>query len=143
MDRLEELKNKYSSVLQVVQQQGVRLTHLHVQDNKLFLQGAAPSQDVKNNVWNQIKSVDASLSDITCDLNVDPSLAPPKTAAAAAPASATSSRTYRVQAGDTLSKIAKQFYGNANDYNRIFDANRDKLDNPDKIQVGQELIIPS
>lgn len=143
MDRLEELKNKYNSVLQVIQQQGVRLTHLHVQDNKLFLQGAAPSQDVKNNVWNQIKAVDGSLSDITCDLTVDPSIAPPKAAAAAAPASATSSRTYKVQAGDTLSKIAKQFYGNANDYNRIFDANRDKLDNPDKIQVGQELIIPS
>lgn len=143
MDRLEELKNKYNSVLQVIQQQGVRLAHLHVQDNKLFLQGAAPSQDVKNNVWNQIKAVDASLSDITCDLTVDPSVAPPKAAAAAAPASATSSRTYKVQAGDTLSKIAKQFYGNANDYNRIFDANRDKLDNPDKIQVGQELIIPS
>lgn len=143
MDRLEELKNKYNSVLQVIQQQGVRLAHLHVQDNKLFLQGAAPSQDVKNNVWNQIKAVDASLSDITCDLTVDPSVAPPKAAAAAATASATSSRTYKVQAGDTLSKIAKQFYGNANDYNRIFDANRDKLDNPDKIQVGQELIIPS
>ena len=143
MDRLEELKNKYNSVLQVIQQQGVRLAHLHVQDNKLFLQGAAPSQDVKNNVWNQIKAVDASLSDITCDLTVDPSVAPPKAAAAAAPASATSSRTYKVQAVDTLSKIAKQFYGNANDYNRIFDANRDKLDNPDKIQVGQELIIPS
>lgn len=143
MDRLEELKNKYSSVLQVIQQQGVRLTHLHVQDNKLFLKGAAPSQDVKNNVWNQIKAVDASLSDITCDLTVDPSIAPPKAAAAAAPASASSSRTYKVQPGDTLSKIAKQFYGNANDYNRIFDANRDKLDNPDKIQVGQELTIPS
>ena len=143
MDRLEELKSKYSSALQTIQQQGVRLTHLHVQDNKLFLQGAAPSQDVKNNVWNQIKAVDSSLSDITCDLNVDPSLAPPMAQAAAAPASAPSSRTYRVQPGDTLSKIAKQFYGNANDYNRIFNANRDKLDNPDKIQAGQELVIPS
>ncbi len=143
MDRLEELKNKYSSALQTIQQQGVRLAHLHVQDNKLFVQGAAPSQDVKNNVWNQIKAVDASLSDITCDLTVDPSLAPPMAQAAAAPASAPSSRTYKVQAGDTLSKIAKQFYGNANEYNRIFSANRDKLDNPDKIQVGQELVIPS
>lgn len=142
MDRLEELKTKYNSALQTIQQQGVRLTHLHVQDNKLFIQGAAPSQDVKNNVWNQIKAVDPSLGDITCDLTVDPSIAPPKTQAAAAPASSTG-RTYTVQAGDTLSKIAKQFYGNANDYNRIFDANRDKLDNPDKIQVGQQLVIPT
>ena len=48
-----------------------------------------------------------------------------------------------VQPGDTLSNIAKQFYGNPNDYNRIFTANRDKLSDPDKIQAGQELVIPS
>jgi nucleoid-associated protein YgaU len=143
MDRLEELKNKYNSVLQVIQQQGVRLTHLHVQDNKLFMQGAAPSQDVKNNVWNQIKAVDSSLSDINCDLTVDSSLAPPMAQAATAAGPTTASRTYKVQPGDTLSKIAKEFYGNANEYNRIFNANRDKLENPDKIQVGQELVIPS
>lgn len=143
MDRFEELKNKYSSVLQTIKQQGVRLSHLHVQDNKLFMQGAAPSQEVKNNVWNQIKAVDSSLSDITCDLTVDPSLAPPMAQAAAAGGPATGGRTYKVQPGDTLSKIAKDFYGNANEYGRIFDANRDKLNNPDKIQVGQELVIPS
>ncbi|MBV9936984.1 MAG: LysM peptidoglycan-binding domain-containing protein, partial [Acidobacteriaceae bacterium] len=45
--------------------------------------------------------------------------------------------------GDTLSKIAKEFYGNANDYNKIFEANQDKLTSPDRIQVGQELVIPS
>jgi nucleoid-associated protein YgaU len=144
MDRLEELKNKYRSALDTIQQKGVRLTHLHVQDNKLFIQGAAPSQEVKNEVWNQIKAVDSSYSDLTCDLTADPSIAPPMTQAAAASAGAgTSSRTYTVQAGDTLSKIAKQFYGNANDYNRIFEANRDKLKNPDQIQVGQQLVIPS
>jgi hypothetical protein len=38
--------------------------------------------------------------------------------------------------------IAKEFYGNANDYNCIFAANRDKLESPDKIQAGQELVIP-
>ena len=143
MDRLEELKNKYRSALNTIQQKGVRLTHLHVQDNKLFIQGAAPSEEIKNEVWNQIKAVDASYSDLTCDLTVDPSLAPQKAQAAAATASGGSGRTYKVQAGDTLSKIAKQFYGNANDYNRIFEANRDKLTNPDQIQVGQELVIPT
>ena len=144
MDRLEELKNKYRSVLDTIQQKGVRLTHVHVQDNKLFIQGAAPSQDIKNEVWNQIKAVDPSYSDLTCDLSVDPSIAPPKAqAAGAAAGGSTSPRTYKVQAGDTLSKIAKQFYGNANEYNRIFEANRDKLSNPDQIQVGQELVITS
>ena len=144
MDRLEELKNKYKGALDAIQQNGVRLSHLHVQDNKLFIQGTAPSEDAKNAVWNQIKAADKSYSDVTCDLTVDPSIAPaPQTQAAAATAGgAGSSQTYTVQAGDTLSKIAKQFYGNANDYNRIFEANRDKLQNPDKIQVGQELVIP-
>ena len=47
-----------------------------------------------------------------------------------------------MQSGDSLSKIAKQFYGNANDYNKIFEANRDKLNDPNKIQAGQELVIP-
>ena len=142
MDRLEELKNKYHSALDTIQQKGVRLTHLHVQDNKLFIQGAAPSEQVKNDVWNQIKAADSSYSDLTCDLTVDPSIAPAQ--AQAAPAGGSSGgRTYTVQPGDTLSKIAKQFYGDANQYNRIFEANRDKLQNPDKIQVGQELAIPT
>jgi|SRR5581483_7487625 len=143
MDRLEELKSKYRSVLDTIQQKGVRLTHLHVQENKLFMQGAAPSEEVKNDVWNQIKAVDSSYSDLTCDLQVDPSLAPQKAQAAAAAASGGSNpQSYTVQPGDTLSKIAKQFYGNANDYNRIFEANRDKLKNPDQIQAGQQLVIP-
>ena len=140
MDRLEELKNKYSGALATIQQKGVRLTHMHVQDNKLFLQGAAPSEDVKNEVWNQIKAADSTYSDLTCDLTVDPSLAPAQAQAAAAGAGA--SQTYKVQPGDTLSKIAKDFYGNANEYNRIFEANRDKLQSADKVQVGQELVIP-
>ena len=144
MDRLEELKNKYRSVLDMMSQKGVSLAHVHVQDNKLFIQGAAPSEQIKNDVWNQIKSVDSSYSDLTCDLSVDTSLAPPAAQAAAASASAASTgRTYKVQAGDTLSKIAKDFYGDANKYQRIFEANRDKLESPDKIRAGQELIIPS
>jgi len=48
-----------------------------------------------------------------------------------------------VKSGDTLSKISQQFYGKPNEYNRIFEANRDKLSDPDKIQPGQELTIPS
>lgn len=52
------------------------------------------------------------------------------------------SRTYIVQSGDTLSKIAKEYYGDAGRYMDIFNANKDKLTSPDKIQVGQELVIP-
>ena len=144
MDKLDELKAKYKSVLDTIQQKGVQLSHVHIQDNKLFIQGTAPSEDAKNAVWNAIKAVDTKYSDLTCDLSVDPSIAPAQTQSAAASAGGGgTSRTYTVESGDTLSKIAKQFYGNANDYNRIFEANRDKLQNPDKIQVGQELVIPS
>jgi nucleoid-associated protein YgaU len=47
-----------------------------------------------------------------------------------------------VKPGDSLSKIAKEFYGNANDYMRIFEANKEALNDPNKIQIGQELVIP-
>lgn len=51
------------------------------------------------------------------------------------------SRFYTVKSGDTLSKIAKEMYGNANEYNKIFEANRPLLSHPDKIYVGQVLRI--
>jgi nucleoid-associated protein YgaU len=66
----------------------------------------------------------------------------PPSEEAEAPAEAPSVRTYTVVSGDTLSAIAQQFYGDANAYMRIFEANRDKLDNPDLIYPGQELVIP-
>jgi nucleoid-associated protein YgaU len=53
-----------------------------------------------------------------------------------------SGRTYTVAAGDSLSKIAKQVYGNPNDWRRIFDANRDVIKNPDLIYPGQTLRLP-
>jgi LysM repeat protein len=146
MDRLEELKEKYASVLEVVKNQGVRLSHLHVQDNKLFMQGAAPSEEIKNAVWNQIKAVNPAYNDITADITIDSSLPKPSSASAAAAAAAAGAgpaqQRYTVQPGDSLSKIAKQFYGNANDYMKIFEANKDKLSDPNKVQVGQELVIP-
>ncbi|SSY80484.1 peptidoglycan-binding protein LysM [Alysiella crassa] len=52
------------------------------------------------------------------------------------------SRMYTVKSGDTLSKIAKEMYGNANEYNKIFEANRPLLSHPDKIYPGQVLRIP-
>ena len=55
MADLEQLKQKYASVLQLIQSRNVRLDHLHVQDGKLFLQGAAPNEEIKNEVWNASK----------------------------------------------------------------------------------------
>ena len=53
------------------------------------------------------------------------------------------SRFHTVKSGDTLSKIAKEMYGNANDYMKIFEANKPMLSDPNKIYVGQVLRIPS
>lgn len=52
-------------------------------------------------------------------------------------------QTYTVVGGDSLSKIAKKFYGNANKWREIFEANRDRISNPDMIQIGQVLKIPA
>lgn len=57
-------------------------------------------------------------------------------------AAADPSQYYTVVKGDTLSKIAKQFYGDANAYNAIFEANKPMLKHPDKIYPGQNLRIP-
>ncbi|MFP1725410.1 peptidoglycan-binding protein LysM [Lonsdalea quercina] len=53
------------------------------------------------------------------------------------------SRYYTVKSGDTLSAISKEMYGSANDYQRIFEANKPMLTHPDKIYPGQVLIIPT
>jgi uncharacterized protein YidB (DUF937 family) len=62
--------------------------------------------------------------------------------ASAAPTAASAGQTYTVLSGDNLSKIARHFYGNANDWQKIYDANRDKISNPDLIHPGQVLRIP-
>ena len=49
---------------------------------------------------------------------------------------------YTVVKGDTLSKIAKQHFGNANAWKQIFEANRDTLDDPDRIFPGQVIKLP-
>ena len=68
---------------------------------------------------------------MNADFTVDSSLA-----------SAEAEQTYIVEAGDTLWKISKQFYGEASLYMNIFEANRDKLTDPNRIQPGMELSIP-
>jgi nucleoid-associated protein YgaU len=54
-----------------------------------------------------------------------------------------SGKSYTVVAGDSLSKIAKREYGDANAWNRIYEANRDVIKNPDLIYPGQTLKIPA
>lgn len=131
MDRFDELKLKYQSVLNLIKGRPILLDNLHVQDNKLLIKGRAASEAAKNDVWNQIKLVDSSYSDLVCDLTVDTSLAPP------------TPRTYTVVAGDSLWKIATKFYGNGAEYPRIIAANPGQLkDEKSVIHPGDVLAVP-
>src|SRR4051812_7411814 len=108
MASFDELKAKYQSVLDVIQQQQVSVKNLHQQDGKLFIKGAAPSLEAANMVWDAIKRVNSQLDDITADFPVDASLQQQQQPQQSA-------RMYKVKSGDTLSKISKEFYGSAND----------------------------
>jgi nucleoid-associated protein YgaU len=136
--RFNELKQRYQTVLTTSDNERIQFVNLHVQDNKLFIKGIAPSEEAKNKFWDQVKLVNPNADDITADISVDTSRA----MGAAAGGGQGSGQTYEVKSGDNLSKISKQFYGDASEYMRIFYANRDKLNDPDKIQVGQQLVIP-
>jgi len=136
--RFNELKQKYQTVLTTADNEHIQFQNLHVQDNKLFIRGIAPSDDAKNKFWDQIKLVNPNADDITADLSVDSSRA----VGAAAGGGQGGGETYEVKGGDNLSKISKQFYGDPNEYMRIFYANRGMLVDPDKLQVGQKLVFP-
>ena len=138
-DTFEQLKLKYQSVLNFMRSENVQLQNLNMDGNKLFIRASAPSQDTKNKVWDQIKLVDPHFSDLIADIQAPAAVA---AAAAAGSAARASGRTYVVQAGDSLSKISKEFYGNTNQYMKIFEANKEQLSDPDKIKPGMKLNIP-
>ena len=129
MANLEALKKKYGSVIEYGQSRGVSWKNIHIENEKLLIRGAAPTDFVKNEVWLKIKDIDPLYEDLTADITIDPALKIPE-------------KSYTVVGGDTLSKIAKQFYGDANQYMKIFNANKDQLKDPNKINVGQTLRIP-
>jgi nucleoid-associated protein YgaU len=134
--QLAALKKKYQSVLDEMYAQKVQVKSVQVENGKLAIRGQAPSADAKNRVWDKIKAVDAAHSDLMVDV------AAPAGGVGGPAGPASAPRTYTVQKGDTLSKISKEHYGDANKYMKIFEANKDKLKDPDKIQVGQVLVIP-
>ena len=113
-------------------------------EGKLHFKGSVATEAEKNEIWNAIKTIPTWERDIVADIKVTGgagTTAGTATAAAKAPA-APAAKTYTVQAGDTLSKIAKSTLGNANDYMKIFDLNKDQLSDPDKIKPGQVLKLP-
>ena len=98
--RLNELKQKYGSVLRLMEQNGVSIQNLHVENDKLYVRGEAPNAQVKNKIWDQIKLVDPSNSELMADLTADPD-APIAAAAEGGPANG--GETYTVKSGYTLS----------------------------------------
>jgi nucleoid-associated protein YgaU len=99
-------------------------------DGKLYWKGTVATEAQKNEIWTAIKTIPTWQQDIVAEIQVT---GPP---AAAAP------KSYTVQAGDTLGKIAKEHLGNAGAYMKIFELNKDQLTDPDKIKPGQVLRLP-
>ena len=110
-------------------------------DGKLHFNGTVNSEDEKNQIWNALKTVPDWQKDVVADIKVRRRRRRHHSQPTSAPGGA--ANTYTVQAGDTLSGIAKKLYGHANDYMEIFNANKDQLSDPDKIKPGQVLKIPS
>jgi nucleoid-associated protein YgaU len=129
------LRDKYNHAIQVAkgfQMQG----SADERDGKLYFKGTVKNQEEMNKIWDAIKTVPDWRNDIIGEITVVPA---PSTAGT----SEKHATTYTVKAGDTLSKIAKQFLGDANSYMSIYEANRDQLNDPDKIRPGQILKIPA
>ncbi|MEP6902133.1 MAG: LysM peptidoglycan-binding domain-containing protein [Actinomycetota bacterium] len=120
------IQEKYQPLIDLANSSGITGLNITEGDGFIKIEGSAPSADVKKALWNEYGKLDPDYrsGDLVLDIT--------------APEAA--ENTYTVQSGDNLSKIGKK-YGVG--WNAIFEANRDKLDDPDKIFPGQELTIPS
>jgi nucleoid-associated protein YgaU len=127
MADLDQLKQKYAPVVETIQQfssLGATVETPTLSGDKLLLKGTVPSTVVANRVWDVIKSVDPTYSDLQHQIAT--------TGGADQP--------YTIQSGDNLSKISKLFYGTPNKYQKIAEANN--IADPDKIRAGQSINIP-
>jgi len=126
------LRDKYNYAIQTakdVRMQGAA----EERDGKLHFKGTTQTQEEANKIWDAIKTIPDWRNEVIADIQAT---------GGGATATSGSAQTYTVKAGDTLSKIAKQHLGDANAYMEIFNANKDQLKDPDKIQPGQVLKIP-
>jgi nucleoid-associated protein YgaU len=124
------LRDKYSYAVQTAKDLRMQGS-AEEREGKLYFKGTTQSQDEANKIWDAIKTIPDWKNEVVADIK-----------ATGGGASAGSSQTYTVKAGDTLSKIAKEHLGDANAYMDIFNANKDQLRDPDKIKPGQVLKIP-
>jgi len=118
---------------------GVRDLRATVDGKVVTLEGLAANLDAKGRVMLEFNKMVATENTIN-KIQVQGGAAAPSILG---PAGAAGEATiYEVKAGDTLGAIAQRFYGKASLYPKIFEANRDILNNPDLIKVGQKLKIP-
>lgn len=123
------VKSKYQSVLDLGEQLKIQNGDVKEENGVLKINGTAKTQYEKNLIWDKIKAVGGdNPNDIQADIKV---------------ADTSVYARHTVKSGETLSKIAKQYYGDAAKYQKIFKANTDILKNPDLIHPNQELIIPN
>lgn len=123
------VKQKYQGVLDLGQELNVKDGYVEDEGNVLKIGGTTQTQYEKNQMWDKIKAIGGeSPADIVADIKVSDS---------------TVYHRHVVQKGETLGKIAKHYYKDPMKYKQIFEANRDKLKNPDLIHPDQELIIPN
>lgn len=127
MADLEQLKQKYDPVIATIEgyaEFGAKLEAVDLDGEQLHLKGVVPSQVIANRVWDVIKQVDPTYSDLKHEIVT--------TGGAEQP--------YIIRSGDNLSKVSKLFYGTPNKYNEIAKANG--IDDPDKIKAGQQINVP-
>ena len=108
-------------------------------DGKLYFTGTVATEAEKNQIWDAIKTIPTWQKDVVADIKVTGG--PAKDGNTWTP-EASSSKTYTVKSGDTLSRIAKDHLGSAADYMKIFNLNKDQLSDPDQIKPGQVLRLP-
>jgi nucleoid-associated protein YgaU len=123
-------RQKAGALVKLVHDMGLQADDLgiRVDNDKVTLTGKAPSQEIREKIVLLVGNVEG-IGSVDDRMEV------------AAPAA--ESQFYEVKPGDTLSKISKQFYGDANKYQHIFEANRPMLKSADEIYPGQRLRIPA
>ena len=123
------VRAKYQSVLDLGQTLNIENGDVKEENGVLKVTGTAKTQYDKDLLWDSIKVAGGdNPADIMADIKV---------------ADTSVYARHTVKSGETLGKIAKQYYGNASKYQTIFAANSDILKNPDVIHPDQELIIPN
>ena len=128
---------KYQPLVSLARQLGVSSLDVRENDGVLKIDGVAGSAQAKQQLWDEYNRIDPEYRSGDLVMNIS---APEGDTSSSGSGSSSGGSTYTVQSGDTLSKIGAN---HGVSWQKIYDANRDKLDDPDKIQIGQELTIPS